>query len=465
MKKAICIFIAVLLIAGTTACSGDDSNDPNLGLWKATSAEMLGMSMDVADFFDQGFTIELRANGRCTISVDGDKANGRWTLDNAAFTVKGGGVDCRGRLENGKLTLEDVMGSGVTLIFYKDGVVPADPTSRALETEAPPEVNETSVMQELPENLAWWDGDWYGYWTVVSADDPYSGFIGQVWDCYAIIDVNHDATAIITLFDDDISMGEIYVDLIDGHEGDIMGIATSTGGEMFGMPVKEEEIRINPEHRGHEDMIMIDQWHEDEDGDEFRYVIYLRKWGLDWDDYPEDERPPYYEDWYLGVKHMTMDEAIASINTSAGYGDGNINIDGLIGVEIGLTMSGREGMMYVEMPEGWFDHSMPDLMSGFMHISGSDDPWDDDYPYVQIRSSAKLADNLRDNLAHDGLMMGWTWDDRDWTGVSGENNGRDFVEVVTDIGEGRYVAIYAEGMDQNDAILKGIVSSFVVVWN
>jgi len=330
--------------------------------------------------------------------------------------------------------------------------------------EPTPEVVEVAVNSRLNEVMEWWGGDWYGYWTVISADDPYLGFKGKQWDCYAKIEAFDDETATILLWDDDIVMGEIKVDLIlEGYEAGISGFAQSTGGDMFDVPIEAEEVWINPGFGDtHDDMIVIDQWHEDKDGDEFRYAIYLLPWGRLWDDIPEDERPPYYEDWYLGVLHMTMDEAIESL----GSGGGAANVDGLIGVEIGLTMSGREGMMYAELPDGWFDHSMPDLMSGLMHFSASeDDPWDRDQPLVQIRSSAMTSDKLRDHLLYDGLMMGWTWDDRDWTGNTGENNGRDFVEVVTDIGEGRYVAIYAEGMDQNDATLKSIVSSFVVVWN
>ena len=65
------------------------------------------------------------------LSVDGSKANGTWTLNNGAFTVEGGGIDCAGRLENGVLTLENVMDMGITLVFYKDGVVPPPPAAAA----------------------------------------------------------------------------------------------------------------------------------------------------------------------------------------------------------------------------------------------------------------------------------------------------------------------------------------------
>ena len=103
-------------------------------------------------------------------------------------------------------------------------------------------------------------------------------------------------------------------------------------------------------------------------------------------------------------------------------------------------------------------------MKGFFHFSGSDDPWDDNYPLAQIRCSFKLQDDLRDNLLHDGLMLSYTYDDREWVGVE-EQDGRGYVEVVTDVGEGYYVSIYFEGLDGNSEIIKTLLRSFQLVWN
>ena len=120
--KGILATILVLALLGVLAGCGSgtvDPNDPNQGIWKATTGEMFGITSNVEEFFGQGFTIELKANGKCVLNVDGEKANGTWTLDNGAFTVKGGGIECEGRLENGILTLNDVMGMGLNLVFEK----------------------------------------------------------------------------------------------------------------------------------------------------------------------------------------------------------------------------------------------------------------------------------------------------------------------------------------------------------
>ena len=118
MKKSIGAVLLVLLLIGLIA-RGGKNDDPNHGVWKATKGEMLGVSMDVADFFVEGFTIELKANGKCALNIDGKKTNASWTLDNGMIEIKGGGIDSNGSLKNGKLTLKYVLGTSLTLVFEK----------------------------------------------------------------------------------------------------------------------------------------------------------------------------------------------------------------------------------------------------------------------------------------------------------------------------------------------------------
>jgi len=122
MKRSIAVFMVLILVVSTfTACGASvDTSDPNQGLWKATTGEMMGVSMDVTEFFGEGFTIELMSKGKCNLVADGKKAGGTWTLaDDGAFTVKGGGIDCKGYLEDGSLVLENVMDMGLDLYFVK----------------------------------------------------------------------------------------------------------------------------------------------------------------------------------------------------------------------------------------------------------------------------------------------------------------------------------------------------------
>ena len=170
-KKITASLLALVMLISVIALSAcgskdADSNDPNLGIWNATTGEMLGMSMDISDFFGEGFIIELKSGGKCTLTVDGEKANGKWTLDNGIFTVKGGGIDCEGTLENGSLVLEDVLGMGLTITFEKEG----GPVGTA---QKPGAQNDGPI------------GVWIGKSVILPGEEPSDSFMGMmaVSDC------------------------------------------------------------------------------------------------------------------------------------------------------------------------------------------------------------------------------------------------------------------------------------------
>ncbi len=107
MKKILACLLAVLLLALALGCSsGDDKNDPNLGVYTAKTAEYSGVTLNVDQFFEKGFTIELKSGGKCKLTADGESANGKWTLDGTKFHVEGGGIECDGTLENGVMSID-----------------------------------------------------------------------------------------------------------------------------------------------------------------------------------------------------------------------------------------------------------------------------------------------------------------------------------------------------------------------
>lgn len=111
--------LMVLLSLLLTACGGSDKDgdDPNLGVYTAKSAQMSGFDIDVEDVFDGGFTIELKKKGKGEAKIGDEEANIKWTLEGTTFHAKGGGVELDGKLKGGIMMLEDVMGSGVTLVL------------------------------------------------------------------------------------------------------------------------------------------------------------------------------------------------------------------------------------------------------------------------------------------------------------------------------------------------------------
>ena len=106
MKKFLSVLLAALLLVLAIGCSAGDDDDPNLGVYTAKTAEYSGFTVNVDQFFEQGFSIELKSGGKCKLTADGKTASGKWTLDGTAFHVNGGGIDCDGTLENGVIRLD-----------------------------------------------------------------------------------------------------------------------------------------------------------------------------------------------------------------------------------------------------------------------------------------------------------------------------------------------------------------------
>ena len=297
LRKILMIVLVTILVLTLGACGGKvNPDDPNQGLWKATTGEMFGISVDIEEMFAKGFTIELQDKGKCAIFADGKKSNGSWTLDGSAFTVKGGGMNCKGTLTNGVIILEDVLGMGLNLIFEKvggyDGAT-TDTVSDSSDVEEP-------EAATLSEGLAWWDGAWYGWLNVLEGKGTFSGMEDEDDDCYAFVDMNSDGSGTLYLWDDYAEIGtiEIYVDLSEGDG--MMGELTTVSGTLFSQDVEDGAFFVDPADEDVDNLFYIYDDVRTSNDDYARYEIYLRPWGISWDDMDSSLWPFYYSDWYIG---------------------------------------------------------------------------------------------------------------------------------------------------------------------
>lgn len=133
MKRTVLITLALILLLSFTSCGNSDSDDPNVGTWSAVSATMLGIEMEVSELFEGGVSLELKANGKFSMDVDGEKGNGKWSLDGEVLKLTSD-VDISGTIKNGVLTLTNLLDMGVDISFVKDGAEP--PPSGASAGEA-----------------------------------------------------------------------------------------------------------------------------------------------------------------------------------------------------------------------------------------------------------------------------------------------------------------------------------------
>ena len=240
------------------------------------------------------------------------------------------------------------------LLGAKSGKLTIDPTTltreepeAAAQSEDPADVDITDTAAPAGDALLdWWNGDWYGWWTMYGCYGYYEGMDGMAWDVCGTVDIGEDYMGTITLWDEDYTrdnaMASADVSLSEAGTGEY-GAVMSEGGYFTDIPLEHADWIVDPGLSDYEDLIWITGFYENGE-DEFTYEIYLRPWGATWDDLSEDVQPLYYSDWYLPLIEAgaAMPDAIgegapaasAGTDTPASTGSGDIpGGDGIVSDE------------------------------------------------------------------------------------------------------------------------------------
>ena len=331
--KLLCLLLAVLmLLSSLTACGKDKAKDSNLiklgdyellykgacimedsdgndaivltldftnngkdnasYLWSVDETVMQnGVELEVANVFTDYDTFETVIEGQFTEIAPGT------TLEvKTAYVLK----DAAAKVE---ATFEQFFGK-------KNGTITIDPSTLSREASAD-STGSTDTTLPAPTGdalLDWWNGAWYGWWTMTGCSGAYESMAGQWWDACAVIDIGLDYTGTVTIWDEDYSRADpitqASVTLNSAGAGE-HGTVMSESGYFTNLPLEHADWIIDPAINSRfpdvENMICIEGWYEDGE-DEFYYEVYLRPWGQLWDDfaadYPDDI-PYYYDDWYL----------------------------------------------------------------------------------------------------------------------------------------------------------------------
>ena len=237
-------------------------------------------------------------------------------------------------------TFEELLGS-------KSGTITIDPSTLTRETGVnagtEPTLPSTTADDAL---LEWWNGEWYGWWKMTDCSGSYESMEGQWWDICGVIEIDADRTGTVTLWDEDYTKDEAMVSaavsLSDTGTGE-HGTLTSEGGWFTDVALAHADWIVDPGLQELVDIICIDGRYENGD-DTYRYEIYLRPWGLYWDDVEEENRPYLYADWYLPLidAGKSMPD---SIGADAPAGSGNM---GTTTSNPGGETSGGDGIVTEE---------------------------------------------------------------------------------------------------------------------
>ena len=237
-------------------------------------------------------------------------------------------------------TFEELLGS-------KSGTITIDPSTLTRETGVNAGTEPTLPSAAADDALLeWWNGEWYGWWKMTDCSGSYESMEGQWWDICGVIEIDADRTGTVTLWDEDYTKDEAMVSaavsLSDTGTGE-HGTLTSEGGWFTDVALAHADWIVDPGLQELADIICIDGRYENGD-DTYRYEIYLRPWGLYWDDAEEENRPYLYADWYLPLidAGKSMPD---SIGADALAGSGNM---GTTTSNPGGETSGGDGIVTEE---------------------------------------------------------------------------------------------------------------------
>ena len=269
-----------------------------LGLYQADKAVAYGIEVEISTMWENGFSIELKDDGRCDLTVNGQGGSGTWSQDGSTITVNVPGFNMDGTYDNGVLLFENVYEMGVDLYFTRDG-----------------SMRPTGKTETGSGDYDWWEGDWYGWWVVADGGGQYldENYVDMAWDACAYIEVYSDDTGYIEIWDqdgDDVAWADVK--FISG--GSDKGCMMSESGSFYNHELALGEWIIDPtdpEAGGFDNLFCIrGRYEQPSDANNWiEYYIFLRPWGTRWEDiesgdtsgmlYPNDMMPLNYTDWYL----------------------------------------------------------------------------------------------------------------------------------------------------------------------
>jgi len=196
---------------------------------------------------------------------------------------------------------------------------------------------------EADASYDWWEKEWYGWWAIKNGTGIYKepSDLNLVWDTFAEIDVYNDNTGRVTIWDTGTTKDE---PLIIGYE-----VVYEPGWSEKGC-LASDRVVFFPEGKWNNGMA-ADTMEEREDGwvidpadstvshfedmleftghyvspenpdDSFDYYVYLRPWGMLWDDVKngdtsgclyKDMMPLYYDNYYLSLLNLGYEHPLSS---------------------------------------------------------------------------------------------------------------------------------------------------------
>ncbi len=137
--------------------------------------------------------------------------------------------------------------------------------------------------------------DWYGWWKMDRCSGDWSKMYGYFWDCCAEIDRDGEGGLRLILWDEDLPKETRLAEAVLAEdEGELRCLS----GSFLDRELAKSDWTLMESGDECGTLVSIEGQYKAVGKGGFHYVIYLRPWGDRWPG-GEDERPWYYESWYL----------------------------------------------------------------------------------------------------------------------------------------------------------------------
>ena len=230
--KLLCLLLAALMILSLAACGKETAEDSNL--IKLGDYELLYKGACIMEDSDGNdaivLTLDFTNNGKEsasylwsineTLTQDGEELEVATVItDYSTFTAvidkqfeevaPGETLEVQTAFVL-KDTTHPVKATFEQLFGKKNGTITIDPStlSREASADLTGSTNTTLPVPTGDALLDWWNGAWYGWWTMTGCSGAYESMAGQWWDACAVIDIGSDYTGSVTIWDEDYSRSD-----------------------------------------------------------------------------------------------------------------------------------------------------------------------------------------------------------------------------------------------------------------
>lgn len=268
-----------------------------------------GSWQPIEEVYEAKTALQLDATGSGVFWVDGEATDITWETEDSRLQISLGQTHCEGTLDAGKIELP----------FFDTGILLRLSTADT-DWDLPESFDPDSAAEPSPTDYsAYWAGDWYGWHVITAASDNLSYLVDNAWDACAHISVNGESGT-LTVWDTENEPDELLcrVSVAFSPGATDAGCMSAVSGTYLGCEITDgwqcDPGRSEVQHFAH--MICIIGRAEDDQGGWVRYRLYLRPWGMSWDDVRTGDTsgclygnmlPPEYESWYAPLLRQGAD--------------------------------------------------------------------------------------------------------------------------------------------------------------